>query len=126
MKLRLRRSSLRLRLTQTEVASVGAGERVEEVVLFGAKSSERLVYAIESAGHGLLLQAAFLGSEVRVTVPRAMAVEWANGAGVSLEARQPVGNGGMLTLLVEKDFACLKPRSDEDESDAFPNPATSC
>jgi hypothetical protein len=33
--------------------------------------------------------------------------------------------GVLLTVLVEKDFACLDP-TDEDQTDAYPNPNTTC
>ncbi|MGH8167708.1 MAG: DUF7009 family protein [Woeseiaceae bacterium] len=34
---------------------------------------------------------------------------------------QPL-DGDELSILVEKDFACLAPREGEDDSDKFPNP----
>ncbi len=30
--------------------------------------------------------------------------------------------GSHLSILVEKDFACLAPREDEDETDMYPHP----
>ncbi len=123
MKLRLRDNSLRLRLRQGEVDRVGSGDRVEETIVFGMQTTERLVYAIVTSNEAMHLGASFAANEVRITIPTAIAAGWATGDGVSLEAEQPIGDGRLLKILVEKDFACLKPRSDEDESEAYPNPS---
>ena len=50
-------------------------------------------------------------------VPIEIANQWTDSEEISLE-----GNDGELRLLIEKDFVCLKPRKDEDESDNFPHP----
>ncbi len=123
MKLRIRGNSLRLRLTQAEVKRVGAGEPVEDSVRFGPGDSARLVYAVAPSAEETGLRASFDGTQIRVTVFRDAAAAWASAEDVSLQATQPVGGGEVLSLLVEKDFACLKPRSGEDDSDAFPNPS---
>jgi hypothetical protein len=39
-----------------------------------------------------------------------------------MSGEQVLDDGAKLTILVEKDFACLTPREGEDESDMFPNP----
>lgn len=120
MKLRIRGHSLRLRLTQSEVQRLGTGVRVEETISFSP--DQHLVYAIETSTERAM-RASFDAGEVRVVVPRDMARAWAEGDEVSLEATQPIGAGASLAILVEKDFACLKPRSGEDDADAFPHPA---
>lgn len=122
MKLRIRGSSLRLRLTRAEVARIGEGARVEETVRFGMGEEERLVYALVTSREAGELRARLTPKEIVVTLPADVASEWANGSAVGLAARQPIGAEGELEILVEKDFACLKPRSGEDDSDAFPNP----
>lgn len=126
MKLRIRGNSLRLRLGRGEVARVGDGHRVEETVDFGTGPESRLVYSVESSATAGAIGATFAGSEVKVTLPAALARDWAEGDAVGLEAAQPARGGTTLKILVEKDFACLAPRSDEDESDAYDNPSTTC
>jgi hypothetical protein len=59
---------------------------------------------------------------VEVRVPEKSARQWANSNEVGLSALQPLSAGDELRILVEKDFACLAPREDEDESDNFENP----
>jgi hypothetical protein len=122
MKLRIRGDSLRLRLTQPEVATLGEGGSVEESTSFGPGAS--LTYAVRATGTNV---AATLGaSRIEVTIPTATAKAWAAADDVGIEALQPASEGRTLRILVEKDFACLTKRPHEDDADAFPNPNTSC
>ena len=50
------------------------------------------------------------------------APEWVDSDEVSISSEQQLDQGGLLKILVEKDFACLAPREGEDESDMFPHP----
>lgn len=125
MKLRIRGNSLRLRLGRSEVTSLGQGERVEDAIAFGATTADRLLYAIVCSDEVSVMVAHFASNELLVSVPSSLAREWAHGNAVGLEAAQPVGDSGTLAILVEKDFACLTPRSGEDDTDAYPNP-TGC
>lgn len=123
MKLRLRGNSVRLRLTQREVRDVLERGRVEDRTGFGEAT---LSYALEVAPVAAL-EASFERGTVLVRVPKAEAHAWVTDAErVSLEREQPIGGGERLRVLVEKDFQCLKTRSGEDESDAFPNPHEHC
>ncbi len=121
MKLRLRGNSLRLRLTQTEVRDLAARGRVEESVGFGPGS--QLVYTLRC---GDAFVARFAGGAVEVEVPTRDVKTWAESERVSLETEQPIGEGGTLRILVEKDWQCVRPRTGEDESDAFPHPTGQC
>jgi hypothetical protein len=123
MKLRLRGNSLRLRLAQGEVAELVRTGRVEETVAFGPR--ERLSYAL-TCKETAAIAARFEAGAVEVSLPAGLAMDWASSERVGLEAEQPIGEGAHLRILVEKDFACLKPRTGENDSDAFPNPNTSC
>lgn len=122
MKLRIRGSSLRLRLGRTEVARVAEGERVEDTIAFGATRAERFVYAFVPSDEVMEMRARFAANEVTVMVPTGRAREWATGSDVGLASEQAIGDGTTLAILVEKDFACLKPRDGEDDSDAYANP----
>lgn len=121
MKLRLRGNTLRLRLTRSEVDRVGAGGCVEEVTAFGPRPADRLTYAVESSVGADRVCARLVGARITVELPAALAAAWATTERVALSAEQPItGSGDPLTILVEKDFACLD-RRDED-ADAFPHP----
>lgn len=43
-----------------------------------------------------------------------------------MEDQLALGDGSTLRVLIEKDFACLTERVDEDELDNFPNPNVNC
>ena len=113
MKLRIRGNSLRLRLTQSEVAALRDQGSVEETVHFSPTS--KLVYAIERSGGGEI-GARFEDGRILVQVPESIALEWCNTDRVGFD-----GVAGEVKVLVEKDWQCLAPR-DEDESDAYPHP----
>lgn len=114
MKLRIKGDSLRLRLTRGEVERFAStGELTETMHLPGAC----LTYALRSDAGGRGMSARLQGSGLTVILPGEMALRWAGSDQVSLSGRD-----GPLHILVEKDFACLKPREGEDDSDAYPHP----
>ncbi len=92
---------------------------VEETVEFG--SDTRLEYLLEVGGSEGL-QASDSLDRIRVTVPSAMAEKWQQPDEVALSGEQAIAGGGILDILLEKDFACLTPSGREDDADAFPNP----
>lgn len=69
---------------------------------------------------------------IHVVMPRATAESWHNSPELGLYSEMPAqqeGGSNTLKVLLEKDLHCLKPRNSplwEDESDAFPNPNTTC
>ncbi len=113
MKLRIRGSSIRLRLTQPEIATLRERGSVEETVRFSPSS--RLVYAIERGSDAL--GASFEDGRIVVRVPDALAFDLCDTDRVGID-----GIHGELRILIEKDWQCLAPSRDEDESDAFPHP----
>ena len=58
-----------------------------------------------------------------VQIPTGLARAWAASNDVGMNAEQPVAGRSPLVILIEKDFACLEPRGDEDK-DAFPHPGS--
>jgi hypothetical protein len=123
MKLRVKHNSIRLRLTQTEVAQFAESGRVEEAIEFGTDPQQKFVYAIEKSAGAGEISVAFADRRITVFVPSERAESWANSDEKGIEADRNVGGEKRLRILIEKDFACLKPRRGEDERDAFPNPA---
>ncbi len=92
---------------------------VQDSVDFGPGA--RLNYRIE-VGPVESLQASYAAQSIRVVVPTAMARKWAEPEEVAVQGEQPVTGDATLSILLEKDFACLTPREGEDDSDTFPNP----
>ncbi len=126
MKLRTRTNSLRLRLTQAEVTRLVAEREVRERVFVGPGEEDVLTHALRASPDATRISAKLEGRTLVVTVPLADARAWAESDAVGLTAEAPATSGRTLTILVEKDFACLKPRTGEDDSDAFPNPNETC
>lgn len=132
MKLRIKGNSLRLRLSQSEVARIGKGESVSEAIDFGAGA--RLTYALETAPNVKEIAAHFTGERITVALPVERAREWVNTDLVGLRAEQSLdaeGDAGgesspKLTLLIEKDFVCIDGEPTEDQADSFPNPNLKC
>ncbi len=113
MKLRLHSNSLRLRLSQSEVAELGERGRVEEKV--GFAPGQALRYSVECA-EMREPETTFEENFIRVKLPRAEVKQWIETDQTGIEATQ-----GPLRVTVEKDFKCLHRDSAED-SDSFPNP----
>ena len=124
MKLRIQGNSVRLRLSQSEVAKFQEAGKVSDSISFGGVS---LAYALERTD-GSEMSAEFEGNCIRVFVSFAQSDNWATKAEeVGMEHFQRhAANQEALRILVEKDFKCLADRPEEDESDNFPNPNLSC
>jgi hypothetical protein len=118
MKLRIQGNSLRLRLTQKEVAQLSERGRVESLIEFSP--GQELVYLLQRSIYAKSVTAAFDGQAIRVTVPAHVMTEWAESDQVSIEAPPQTG----LHLLIEKDFQCLHGRGEQDR-DAYAHPLMS-
>ena len=121
MKMRIRGNSIRLRLTQTEVAEFDEKDSVEEVVEFG--DEKKLIYALRSKSGAENVSAEFSDNRVVIIIPQDQANNWVKSNEVGIQAEQNIGDGRVLRLLIEKDFACLQPRRGEDDADTFPHPS---
>jgi hypothetical protein len=120
MKLRIRKNSLRLRVSPSELARLIETGRIEETIHFTAESGARLTYALEHAEAQAELSVRYRPQEVTVVVSTGEARKWAEGEQVGIYG--DVGaEGCRLVLAVEKDFACLD-GSDRDNQDRFANP----
>lgn len=120
VKLRLRDNTLRLRLTQGEVATLAKEGRVAARTPF--PDARHFTYAVESSPASVAPAASFTNSEITVRLPESAVLAWAASDQVSIAGEQRLDDGSPLSLLVEKDFACLVPRAGEDETDLFPHP----
>ena len=120
MKLRVRGNSIRLRLTRIEVDTLRDVGLVGSTLNFPGGAT--IEYVLESTPASVSLSAQFANNTIRVRLPESAVKEWADSEQVSISAEQNLDDSGVLTLLVEKDFACLSPRETEDEADMFPHP----
>ncbi|MBV8909858.1 MAG: hypothetical protein JOZ89_03760 [Gammaproteobacteria bacterium] len=119
MKLRIKGPTLRLRLTQSEIDALRQYGVVEERVPFPANAT--LVYRLRRDAQAREIRASYEGSVLEIRIPEAAAQQWCTSEQVTLAHSQPLAEGA-LHITLEKDFACLTPRSGEDESDNFPHP----
>ncbi len=120
MKLRIRGDSIRLRLTQGDLATLVAHGTVSEDMRMTPETSFQ--YRLSADRDAAAPVVSMSGRMLEVRLPRAQVEHWANSNDVGIEALQPNGNGEGLRVLVEKDFPCLTARPNEDDSDAFPWP----
>ena len=123
MKLRLRNNSIRLRLTQTEIAQLQETGIVEEVIDFGSAAELQFVYGIEISPMISEIEGRLEKNRITISIPKRQADTWISTDQVGFEKEQPFGGDKTLRILIEKDFACLEPRSGTEYADTFPHPA---
>jgi hypothetical protein len=81
-----------------------------------------LSYTVRARRDAAQIKAHFQGGEILVDLPMALVGPWANTDQIGIEYVQPISEKENLRIVIEKDFRCLQPRSEEDESDNFPHP----
>ncbi|MEL7296282.1 MAG: hypothetical protein AAGJ86_01405 [Pseudomonadota bacterium] len=119
MKARLLGDSLRLRLSQSEVVEVAEGGSVANRTRFPGGSSLQFVLRQHAAPQW---QARISDNAVLIDAPAPTVMQWAKGDDVSIDASLSIAADATLTILVEKDFACLTSRPGDE--DCFPHPAS--
>src|SRR5580693_9065895 len=119
MKLCIHGNSLRLRLTQSEVAQFSKTGFVEDSIQFAPGAS--FTYTLESLSSLRAPQALYANNGLRILVPGADATEWVRSDRVGISGEQPLESGKSLAILIQKDFQCLHGDEARDP-DAFPNP----
>ncbi len=121
MKLRILGNSVRIRVSQVELAQIVSAGQVEEIVEFGGGA--HLTYRVRTVPVGAIA-AFYHGHCVSVELPNSAVERWQQPEEVSIRGEQVLPGGGKLKILVEKDFVCLAPRDGEDQSSLFPNPGS--
>jgi hypothetical protein len=119
MKLRIQGSSLRLRISRSELARFAETGYLEETISFGANSA--LTYALAQDSAVKAVGIASAPGSVTVLLPELVVRAWAATEKIGIAGDVDLGSQGTLSVLVEKDFACLD-RSDSENVDTFPNP----
>jgi len=121
MKLRIQGNSLRLRISRSELMRFHETGLLETTVYFGREAGAELTYALARDNSRQAVDVESLPHRVEVILPGETAQNWASTDQVGISAEIDLGNRGTLSVLIEKDFACLD-RSAEDNADTFPNP----
>ncbi|MGA2218836.1 MAG: hypothetical protein ABSG51_12160 [Terracidiphilus sp.] len=120
MKLRIKGASMRLRVSPSEMERLLRAGRIEETIQFAPDPDAKLTYALEQTPSSQEITVRYRPQEVTVLLPAESARAWAEGEQVGIYGSVDTGSA-QLTLVVEKDFACLD-RNDEDNADTFANP----
>ena len=110
-----------MRLTRGEVDALRDNGVVAATTAF--PGGRQLRYQVESSPASVNPGATLSDNTVTIRLPEVTVLAWANSEQVSIRGEQQHKNGEGLSILVEKDFACLAPRDGEDESDMYPHPA---
>ena len=121
MKLRIQGNSLRLRLTISDLSRLADDGHISATVCFGPSPGLGLTYGISRSDHVHQLAVESSPQKVFVILPSAELCNWISTDQVGISGDVNLGDWGVLSILLEKDFACLD-RSDEDNADMFPNP----
>jgi hypothetical protein len=116
MKIRIKGNSLRYRIVKSDLDKLYKEGLVEERTQFIGKA---LVYSIESINEGSL-SADFTNDKITLRMPKPMIDELYNTERVGFNDKS-----GLVSILIEKDFVCID-KTDEDQSDNYPNPALKC
>ena len=117
MKIRINGDSVRIRLSQSEISTfVYRGEIVSSCRFM----NDTLFYKLKHGNYSKL-SADFSQNTIAVYVPDEWILNWDKDDRVGFEGKEDNG----LHILIEKDYQCLKPRLNEDESDLFSNPQSS-
>jgi Family of unknown function (DUF7009) len=125
MKLRLLDDSIRLRLSRDEVVAADEQGIVEGATRFPDGSV--FTFALEALESGSAASASYTSDRMVVKLPAPKISAWAkDDSAVSLHGELELPLGGHLKVLVEKDFRCVSPRDDEDQSNLFQNPERVC
>lgn len=120
MKIRIKENSIRLRLTRGELHDICGRKIVTASTDF--PGGERFRYELLNCAKSGDLTASFSDNTITIRAPEAMIADWAGSEQVSMRTTEALAGDAELTVLVEKDFACLAPREGEDESDMFVHP----
>ncbi|AXC09599.1 hypothetical protein ACPOL_0214 [Acidisarcina polymorpha] len=121
MKLRIHGKSLRLRISRSELTRFVETGLLEETIYFGVNASAGLTYALAWDDSSLEVGVEAAPGRVKIVLPAVDSRIWASTDRVGLGGEVDLGVRGVLSVLVEKDFACLD-RNEEENADTFPNP----
>jgi hypothetical protein len=122
VKLRILGNSIRLRLTRSEVEAAAAGSAVEGRCVFGPDPANALTYTFLPDTKVTQLETSWGGGTLTVRAPISLVEQWNDSDLVGMERTWRQSDHEELTVLVEKDFSCLKPREGGDDLDTFPHP----
>jgi hypothetical protein len=121
MKLRIKGNSMRLRVTPSDVQQLLRDGVIGEHVQFTANPKDRLTYEVITSLSEPTTAVAYQLGNITVSMPELQLKKWAGSDDVGIYTEVALGGGQILSVAIEKDFACLD-LSDAENEDTFPNP----
>jgi hypothetical protein len=122
MKIRLAENSIRYRLRQPEVQSFQNNGIVSTRVVFG--EGDILLFDLIKTDN-TKMEVAYACNHVTIKVPVHLCEEWIKTDLVGIEATVETAHNHFVSILIEKDFACLDAPAEENEG-AYANPKALC
>ena len=122
MKIRIKGNSVRFRLSRKEVEDFCRLGKVRERTEFDKGT---FTYALEQRDDISELSADFAANTITLYLPTRASADWDTSDRVGFSNSADWNDPDTLSLLVEKDFACID-NTNEDQSDNYPNPNAAC
>ena len=117
-------NSIRYRLKQPEVHQFAQTGNITEVIAFGEAPSNQLMFVLQKHDADEVA-VTFQSNTTTIFVPSVLAARWTQTGIVGFDAELNTGKGSRISVLVEKDFACLD-NTGADNEGTYPNPKSYC
>ena len=125
MKLRVTNSSIRLRLSQNDVERFRADGYLSEELRVGPGEKNVLTFGLVRGVDSRDVLVTLENNQLIVSLSAGQADDWTATDRVGIEAKLASADSQPISILIEKDFACLTPRTGNDDKDSFPHPSAS-
>ena len=119
MKIRLLGNTIRLRVKMHETEAIRMSGMIEEVLEFGPSDENKLRFQVLKGEGSFAIEQK--GMTISVIIPKHLVEKWATTDLVGFEEVITTSKGGVIKVLIEKDFACLDGEREEEEG-SYPNP----
>jgi hypothetical protein len=120
MKIRISGNSLRFRLRKHDMALLCNSGSITEKIEFGETADQQIGFSLSSCNHSKMSMV-FKDNMVQIAIPKNQLDAWSNTEQVGIVEELTTPMGKSVSILIEKDFACLD--ADEVENmDTYPNP----
>lgn len=123
MKIRIKDSSIRFRLSASDIKTLYKKGKVVSVCNFGSTSQFKYSVVSKKGSNTDYICVYLKKNHIKIELSVSDVKEWYKTDLEGFDADMDNGTDGGLYVLLEKDWQCLTPR-DEDESNLFPNPNT--
>ena len=124
MKIRIAHNSIRFRLKQPEVINFKKTGIIKEELEFGPDEDDQIIFCLKQFdGKELMIEKE--KNKIIVSIPEGLFAQWTGSDLIGLEGEHNTDNGKTISVLIEKDFACLD-ATEEENAGSYPNPLLNC